>query len=110
MGYEVSAAWRISSKRPVALARQGYAKTSLMDIAREAGMSKGAVHYHFPTKESWIGQVLQRPSSTGAHTRSLGGGQGLKRLDTLMLEELRRLRAQRTDEAIIVADLPCRAS
>ncbi|MFW6031642.1 MAG: TetR family transcriptional regulator, partial [Myxococcota bacterium] len=26
------------------LARQGYARTSLMDIAREAGMSKGAVH------------------------------------------------------------------
>ena len=26
------------------LARQGYAKTSLLEIAKEAGMSKGALH------------------------------------------------------------------
>ena len=32
------------------LARQGYARTSLLDIAKEADMSKGALHYHYPTK------------------------------------------------------------
>jgi AcrR family transcriptional regulator len=39
------------------LARQGYARTSLMDIASEVGMSKGAVHYHFPTKEALLTAV-----------------------------------------------------
>ena len=41
------------------LARQGYAKTSLLEIAKEAGMSKGALHYHYPTKEALIHAVLE---------------------------------------------------
>ena len=41
------------------LARQGYARTSLLDIAREAGMSKGALHYHFPSKEELVSKVLE---------------------------------------------------
>ena len=41
------------------MARQGYARTSLMDIAKEAGMSKGAVHYHFPSKEALVSKVLE---------------------------------------------------
>ena len=46
------------------LARQGYARTSLLDIAREAGMSKGALHYHFPSKEILISRVLERALET----------------------------------------------
>ncbi len=41
-----------------ALAERGYAKTSVSDIAAAAGMSKGAVHYHFESKEHLIGEVL----------------------------------------------------
>ena len=55
---EISVAHIVEAAMRV-LARQGYARTSLMDIANEVGMSKGAVHYHFPTKESLIGQVLE---------------------------------------------------
>ena len=53
------------------LARQGYARTSLMDIANEVGMSKGAVHYHFPTKEALMAQVLQTACDAVA-TRTRG--------------------------------------
>lgn len=42
------------------VARQGYAKTSLSDIASAVGMSKGAVHYHFKRKQQLIGRVLER--------------------------------------------------
>lgn len=42
----------------VALAERGYAHTSVSDIATAAGMSKGAVHYHFDSKEHLIGEVL----------------------------------------------------
>lgn len=40
-----------------AIADRGYAQTSVSDVARAAGMSKGAVHYHFESKEDLIAQV-----------------------------------------------------
>lgn len=43
-----------------ALAERGYARTSVSDIASAAGMSKGAVHYHFESKDDLIAQVLER--------------------------------------------------
>jgi AcrR family transcriptional regulator len=42
------------------LAESGYAHTSVSDIAAAAGMSKGAVHYHFESKDDLIAQVLAR--------------------------------------------------
>lgn len=42
-----------------ALAERGYARTSISDIARVAGMSKGAVHYHFENKDELIAKVLE---------------------------------------------------
>lgn len=42
------------------LAERGYASTSIGDIARAAKMSKGAVHYHFESKQDLIAQVLDR--------------------------------------------------
>jgi len=41
-----------------ALAKRGFAGTSVNDIAAEAGLSKGAVHYHFKSKDDLITQVL----------------------------------------------------
>lgn len=41
------------------LSEQGYAKTSVSEIAKAAGMSKGAVHYHFESKEDLIAHVLE---------------------------------------------------
>lgn len=43
-----------------ALAKNGYARTSVSDIAALAGMSKGAVHYHFESKDDLIAQVLEQ--------------------------------------------------
>ena len=89
------------------LARQGYARTSLMDIASEVGMSKGAVHYHFPTKEALMGQVLQTACDTVA-TRTLDaltqGGNPLEALRSA-IRVMWRARAELSDEAKVVADL-----
>lgn len=89
------------------LARQGYARTSLMDIAREAGMSKGAIHYHFPTKEALMGVVLTT-ACNAVQQRTLEawtkGGNPFESLRS-SLEELWLARAERTDEALVVADL-----
>jgi AcrR family transcriptional regulator len=89
------------------LARQGYARTSLLDIAKEAGMSKGALHYHYPTKEALIHAVLAtscnvvQARTMSAWSPSDNPFEALRK----SLEELWAARAERTDEALVVADL-----
>lgn len=90
------------------LARQGYARTSLLDIAREAGLSKGALHYHFPTKESLVSKVLESALESIAH-RTLdawiaSSGDPLSALRS-SVKELWMVRRMRTDEVAVVADL-----
>lgn len=41
-----------------ALVEVGYARTSVGEIARRAGISKGVVTYHFPDKASLLSQVV----------------------------------------------------
>src|ERR1700682_2520058 len=41
------------------LATQGYANTSIKDIAREAGIAQGLVHYYFGSKEELVLAVLR---------------------------------------------------
>ncbi|HSN83554.1 MAG TPA: TetR/AcrR family transcriptional regulator [Polyangiales bacterium] len=89
------------------LARQGYAKTSLLDIAKEAGMSKGALHYHYPTKDALIHAVLEtacnivQARTLRAWSPSDNPFEALRK----SLKELWSTRAERTDEALVVADL-----
>jgi AcrR family transcriptional regulator len=90
------------------LATKGYARTSLLDIAREAGMSKGALHYHFPTKEALVSKVLESALEKFA-TRTLeawarNAGDPMLGLRSAV-EELWVLRRNRTDEVAVVADL-----
>ena len=40
-------------------ARQGYAGTSLRDIADEAGITKAALYYYFPNKDALFLQIVQ---------------------------------------------------
>ncbi|QYX75174.1 TetR/AcrR family transcriptional regulator [Streptomyces akebiae] len=47
--------------------RYGYAKTTMQDIARAAGMSRAALYLHFSTKED-----LFRAGARRAHSRALG--------------------------------------
>ena len=42
------------------LAERGLAATSIQDIADAAGLSKGAVHYHFESKDELLQRVLDR--------------------------------------------------
>ena len=89
------------------LARQGYANTSLLDIAKEAGMSKGAVHYHFPTKEALL-QVVLSTALEAVQQRTIdawtGGDNPFVSLRR-SLETLWQVRAERSNEALVVADL-----
>ena len=86
------------------LARQGYAKTSLLEIAKEAGMSKGALHYHYPTKEALIHAVLET-ACNAVQTRTMQPSDNPFEALRKSLEELWATRAERSDEALVVADL-----
>ena len=44
----------------IVLARKGFVATSLQDVADAAGVSKGAVFYHFKSKDELVQQVLTR--------------------------------------------------
>lgn len=46
----------------------GYDKTSVDEIAREAGISKGAVYLHFRSKEAVLDAVLLRATSEMMHS------------------------------------------
>lgn len=103
---EISASQIVQSAIRV-LARQGYANTSLLDIAKEAGMSKGAVHYHFPTKEALL-QVVLKTALDAVQARTIDAWtQGDNPFVSLRksLDMLWGIRAARTDEALVVADL-----
>jgi AcrR family transcriptional regulator len=103
---EISVAHIVEAAMRV-LARQGYAHSSLMDIANEVGMSKGAVHYHFPTKEALITQVLETACDAVAErTRKMwiAGADPLEAMRSA-INELWRVRAELSDEVKVVADL-----
>lgn len=103
---EISAAQIVSAATRV-LARQGYARTSLMDIAVEAGMSKGAVHYHYTTKEALMAKVLEHACDQVADRARAAWSSADNPFESVRssILVLWRLRAQRTDEASVVADL-----
>ena len=42
--------------------RHGYAQTRLLDIAREAGLSKGGVYFHYRAKEQLFHDILENLS------------------------------------------------
>jgi AcrR family transcriptional regulator len=42
------------------IATRGYSRTTLAEIAREAGISKGVISYHFEGKEELIEEILSR--------------------------------------------------
>lgn len=51
---------RIIEAATEAFADQGYHDTSMDDIVRRAGMSKGAIYFHFPGKEALFFTLVER--------------------------------------------------
>jgi AcrR family transcriptional regulator len=90
-----------------ALAKRGYAKTSVSDIAHAAGMSKGAVHYHFESKDDLIAKVLEH---CAALTRERIGeawdlpGQPVERIQRA-IHAMRAMRKEGAPELRVLADL-----
>lgn len=103
----ISAAQIVAAATRV-IARQGYARTSLNDIAREAGMSKGAVHYHFPTKEALVSTVLETATdAVAARTKTAWQAGGADPMEALRasVRELWAVRTSGSEEVRVVSEL-----
>jgi AcrR family transcriptional regulator len=90
-----------------ALARRGYARTSVSDIANTAGMSKGAVHYHFDSKDDLIAKVLEHCAAvTRERLRQVWElpGEPAEKIRRA-IREMRTIRTESTPEARVLADL-----
>src|SRR5439155_18055211 len=51
---------RILDALAALIARWGYGKTTVDDIAREAGVAKGTVYLHWPTKGAMLHALIER--------------------------------------------------
>jgi AcrR family transcriptional regulator len=52
---------RILTAAEAVFCRQGVAASSLHDIARRAGVTRGAVYWHFANKEALLATLLEGP-------------------------------------------------
>lgn len=57
--YKEDAKRRIIQAAIEVIAERGYARTTIDDIARKLGVSKGAVYWYFPSKEDLFQEALQ---------------------------------------------------
>ncbi len=90
-----------------ALAKHGYAKTSVSDIARAAGMSKGAVHYHFESKDDLIARVLEHCAAVARDRVRYaweGAGSPVEKIRAAV-HEMRTMRKGGVAELRVLADL-----
>ncbi|MFF8730142.1 ScbR family autoregulator-binding transcription factor [Streptomyces sp. NPDC015171] len=63
---------------------RGYPYTSITDVAQRVGMTKGAVYFHFPNKESLAVGVVEELYSHWPRTLEEVRGKGLSPLDTVI--------------------------
>ena len=94
-----------------ALSQRGYAKTSVSDIAQAAGMSKGAVHYHFDSKDDLIAKVLEHcVTVTRDQVRAVWNRPAppIEKIRNA-IHEMRQIRRAGTAELRVIADLAAQA-
>ena len=89
------------------LAKNGFSRTSVQDIADAAGLSKGAVHYHFENKDDLIRCVLEQCCehlSTRVKAAWEAPGTPVERIRRA-IEEMWTARKERGPELRVISDL-----
>lgn len=93
------------------IAQNGLEGFRIRQVAAEAGIDNGTLHYHFPTKEALILGVVDYLMEDLKHNRAVQEDGASTALDELRMEfEDIRLRLRRTPEQFIVlSDLAVRS-
>ncbi|MEU6392951.1 ScbR family autoregulator-binding transcription factor [Streptomyces sp. NPDC046939] len=80
--------------------QRGYAGTSIKDVADEVGMTKGAVYFHYPTKEALTIAVVEAHYARWPVLLEASQSKGLGPMDTLV-DLLDRTATQFRDDPIV---------
>jgi AcrR family transcriptional regulator len=86
---------------------QGYAATTLRDIARAAGMLPGSVHYRFATKEDILAALMERAIDRlidGVLAAAAAGDNPLERLRLAMIEHVKILLSREDSVYVLLYD------
>ncbi len=86
---------------------QGYAATTLRDIARGARMLPGSLHYRFPTKEDILSALMERAIDrliAGVLAASQAATNPLERLRLAMVEHVRILLSPEDSVYVLLYD------
>ena len=89
-------------------ARQGYSETTITDIARDAGLTPPAVHFHFQDKRSIFEVVFRRMNDAnyGDAERTVLAATSFAEKVTALLESVMRSMRHESDLADFIATAP----
>lgn len=86
---------------------QGYAGTSLRDIARTAGMLPGSLHYRYPTKEDILAALMERAIDRlieGIAVATAASTDPIERIRLAILEHVRILLSREDSVYVLLYD------
>lgn len=96
---EAAATRRLLLKRALdVFSREGYAATTLDDIAREADLTRGAIYWHFGSKAELYNTLVQEYASRGTQIMQQAVAEGGSLLDILHRVFVRQLEAIEDDQ------------
>jgi AcrR family transcriptional regulator len=89
------------------VARRGVAGSTFDHVAREAGVSRGLLHYHFGAKEELLAEVVRRDCDLrmAVLERQLAGARDAEDFLSLLVFSLEELVAEDPDFVIVVFEL-----
>jgi TetR/AcrR family acrAB operon transcriptional repressor len=80
--------------------QKGYAATTLEDVAKEAGVTRGAIYWHFGSKAELYNALLEEHSARGSEIVQAAAVEGGSMREILARIFIRMLRAVENDPAL----------
>ncbi|NTW09369.1 MAG: TetR family transcriptional regulator [Anaerolineaceae bacterium] len=84
----------------VVFGRKGYDAATLEDVAREAGVTRGAIYWHFGSKTELFNALMEKYSSRGGLILQQGASEGGTFTQILTRVFARMLKAVETDQEL----------
>ena len=91
---------QLLSKALMVFSRKGYATTTLQDIASEAGVTRGAIYWHFKGKAELYNTLISEYAERGNRIVQQAAAEGGSLLDILRRVFVRQLQAIESDREL----------
>lgn len=80
--------------------RKGYSATTLEDVAQEAGVTRGAIYWHFGSKAELFNALMEEYSARGSEIVQAAAAEGGSMVEILRRIFIRLLKAVESDQAL----------